>query len=72
MRSRSSTAFAARLPAGEADQVEEAIEQTGWSQSKFVRRALQYYISRNPDDIPALYAEFSVNRLLAEMEGKYA
>jgi metal-responsive CopG/Arc/MetJ family transcriptional regulator len=72
MRSRSSTAFAARLPAREAEQVEEALEQTGWSQSEFVRRALQYYISQNPDDIPTLYAEHSVNRLLTEMEGKYA
>lgn len=72
MRSRSSKAFATRLPAQEAEQVEAAIEETGWSKSDFVRQAIRYYVTRNPDDIPPLYPEHSVNRLLAEMEGKYA
>lgn len=72
MRSHSSEAFATRLPAQEAEQIEAAIEDTGWSESDFVRYAIRYYVTRNPDDIPALYPDNSINRLLAEMEGEYA
>lgn len=72
MRARSSTAFATRLPAQEAEQVEAAIEETDWSKSEFVRQAIRYYVTQNPDAIPALYPEHSVNRFLAEIEGKYA
>jgi predicted DNA-binding protein len=72
MRARSSEAFATRLPAQEAEQIEEAIEDTGWSKSDFVRHAIRYYVSRNPDDIPSLYPDHSISRLLAEMEDEYA
>lgn len=72
MRARSSEAFATRLPAQEAEQIKAAIEDTGWSESDFVRHAIRYYFTRNPDEIPALYPDHSINRLLAEMEGKYA
>jgi hypothetical protein len=72
MRARSSEAFATRLPAQEAEQIEAAIEDTSWSKSDFVRHAIRYYVTRNPDDIPALYPDHSINRMLAEMEGEYA
>lgn len=71
MRSRSSKSFATRLPAKEAEQVEAAIEKLDWSKSEFVRQAIRYYISQNPDAIPTLYPEGSVNRFLAEMENNY-
>jgi predicted DNA-binding protein len=67
MRDQTSKAFAARLPAQEVARIEAAIEETGQTQSEFVRRAIRYYRSRNPDQIIALYPENSVNRWLAEM-----
>jgi hypothetical protein len=68
MRDQTSKAFAARLPAERAKQVEAVLDRTGWSQSEFVRRALQFYTSQNPDRIPALYPEDSIQQLFAEME----
>jgi len=72
MRSQPSKAFATRLPAQEAEQIEAAVDELDWSKSEFVRQAIRYYISQNPDAIPTLYPENSVNRLLAEMENEYA
>ena len=72
MRSQPSKAFATRLPAQEAEQIEAAVDELDWSKSEFVRQAIRYYISQNPDAIPTLYPDNSVNRLLAEMENEYA
>jgi len=72
MRSQPSKAFATRLPAQEAEQIEAAVDELDWSKSEFVRQAIRYYISQNPDAIPTLYPENSVNRLLAEMENESA
>lgn len=47
-----SEAFATRLPAREADQVLEAVEQTDWTRASLLERALRYYLAENPDDIP--------------------
>lgn len=46
-------AFATRLPAKEAERVVEAVEQTDWTKASLLKRALQYYIDENPDEIPA-------------------
>jgi predicted DNA-binding protein len=60
MRSNRSKAFATRLQTSEAEQLEAALDETGQSKAEFVRRAIQYYISRNPDEITVLYPrEFS-------------
>lgn len=67
MRDRTSKAFAARLPTAEAAQIERALEQTYQSKSEFVRRAIRYYVSKNPDEIAVLYPENSINRFMAEL-----
>ena len=68
MSEESSTAFATRLPSEEARQLESIIEATGQSQSDVLRRAIRFYLDRNPDGVPALYPEGSVERMMAEME----
>jgi hypothetical protein len=57
MTSGDTEAFATRLTAEEASYVNEAIEQTGLSQSDFVARSVRYYLIENPDNIPALQAD---------------
>ena len=69
MRSESTKAFATRLPTTEAELLEQAIDETDWTQSILVRRAVRYYISKNPDGITVLYPENSVSRFMAELEG---
>lgn len=46
-------AFATRIPAKQAEQVVEAVEQTDWSRATLLERALRYYIDENPDDLRA-------------------
>lgn len=60
-------AFATRLRATEAERLEAAIEETDWSKATIVRRAVRYYIRKNPDRILALYPENSTERFLMEM-----
>jgi len=50
-------AFATRLTSEEASYANEVIEQTGLSRSDFVARSVQYYLIKNPDNIPALQAD---------------
>lgn len=68
----SSKAYATRLPATEVEQIEAALEETKQSKSEFVRRAIQYYVSKNPDEITVLYPEGSVSRFMAELGGNDA
>jgi predicted DNA-binding protein len=67
MGTQPSKAFATRLSAAESEQLEAALKETGQSESEFVRRALRYYVSKNPDEIIALYPENSVNRFIAKL-----
>jgi len=67
MRDRTSKAFAARLPAAEAAEIETALEETGQLRSEFVRRAIRYYIDQNPDEIAVLYPQNSINRFMTEL-----
>lgn len=54
MTSRTSRAFAGRLPAEKADLLEAAIEESNETKSDIVERALCYYLQRNPDRLDAL------------------
>lgn len=72
MRSHTSKAFATRLQATEAEQFEAVLEETGQSKSELVRRAIRYYVSKNPDEITILYPENSVSRFMAELDGNNA
>jgi|GEM_PF-2214572 metal-responsive CopG/Arc/MetJ family transcriptional regulator len=67
MSEESSRAFATRLPSEDARQLESIIEATGQSRSDVVRRAIRFYLDRNPDRVPELYPEGSVDRMMAEM-----
>lgn len=67
MGSDPTEAFATRLPAAEAQRVEEALTETGWTQSQFVRTAIQHYLQTNPDDIGVLYPEHSLGRFSKEL-----
>lgn len=53
MVSEETKAFATRLPAKEANRILEAVEETNWSRSKVLERALLYYLDENPDNIRA-------------------
>ena len=61
-------AFATRIPADEALRIERAVEETDWTKSELLRRALRYYEKRNPDDILAFHPEFSVERMLEDLQ----
>ena len=67
MGSEPSEAFATRLPVTEAEQLEMAIDETGLTRSAFVRRAISYYVTENPDHIAALHPEDSLERLTREL-----
>jgi hypothetical protein len=60
-------AFATRVTASEAAQLEDALEETDWTKSDLVRRAIQSYIERNPDDIRAFYPEGSLEEFVTEL-----
>jgi len=60
-------AFATRITASEAAQIEDALEETNQTKSDFVRRAIQYYVEQNPDDIRAFYAEDSLEQFVTEL-----
>jgi predicted DNA-binding protein len=65
MPTQNSKAFATRLPADEAERIEAAVEQTEQTKSAFIKRAVRYYVIKNPDDIAVLYPKHSIHRLLA-------
>jgi hypothetical protein len=67
VESESTKAFATRVAASEAAQLEDALDETDWSKSDLVRRAIQYYVERNPDDIQAFYADGSLGEFVAEL-----
>lgn len=67
MGSEPTKAFATRLPANEADQLERSIKETGQTKASLVRRAIQYYIKENPDRLDTLYPEDSIERFMAEL-----
>lgn len=53
MASSETVAFATRLPAAEAERLEEVIETTDLSESDLLKRAARWYILKNPDNHPA-------------------
>ena len=67
MTSNTSRAFAGRLPADEAELFEAAIEESNNTKSEMVRRAIQYYVSKNPDHIEVLYPDGSFERFTMEL-----
>lgn len=67
MESESTKAYATRLPNSEAELLEEAIDETGRTNSDLVRRALRHYIAENSDQIQILYPEKSRDRFVSEL-----
>lgn len=67
MESKSTKAFATRLPATEAAHIEKAIDDTGWTRADFVRRAIWYYVAKNPDHIAALSQADSLEEFVTEL-----
>jgi predicted DNA-binding protein len=67
MRSRRSEAFATRLPERDAQRLEAVVKQTGETDSAVLRRAVQFYLNKNPDEIPELYPAESGARFIAEL-----
>lgn len=66
MVTRETEAFATRLPADKAKLVEEIAEETDQTKAEILRRMVQFYLHHNPDEIPVLYPEGSIQRMLAE------
>jgi predicted DNA-binding protein len=69
MGSKPKPSFATRLPAEHADLAEAAIDETDTTKADFLRRAVEYYIRRNPDRVSALYSDESVQGILRDLEG---
>lgn len=67
MGSNPTEAFATRLPAAEAEQLEKALTEAGWTKSQLVRRAVRHYVNDNPDEIGVLYPEHSLGRFMEEL-----
>lgn len=67
MRSKSSEAFATRLPAEEAALVEDALEETDQVPAELLHTALQYYMRKNPDRIVAFCPDGSLEEFWAEL-----
>jgi hypothetical protein len=66
MRSRSSTAYATRLPDEQAALVEDAFEETDRSPTELFQRAVEYYVRKNPNWIQAFYPDESIEQFCAE------
>lgn len=67
MGSEPTKAFATRLSATEAAHIEKAIDDTGWTRADFVRRAIRYYVAKNPDHIAALSPANSLEEFVTEL-----
>ncbi|MFC5135882.1 MULTISPECIES: hypothetical protein [Haloferacaceae] len=67
METSPTKAFATRITASEAAQIEDALEDTNWTKSGFVRRTIRYYVKQNPDEIRAFYAEDSLEQFVTEL-----
>lgn len=67
METESTKAVATRITTSEAAQLEDALEETDWTRSDFIRRAIQYYLEQNPDDLRAFYAEGSLEQFVTEL-----
>lgn len=67
MESESTKAVATRITASEAAQLEDGLEETDWTKSDFVRRAIRYYTEQNPDKIRAFYTEDSLEQFVTEL-----
>ena len=67
METSPTKAFATRITASEAAQIEDALEETDWTKSDFVRRTIRYYAEQNPDEIRAFYAEDSLGQFVMEL-----
>jgi predicted DNA-binding protein len=68
MGSNSKPAFATRLPAEHADLAEAAIDETDTTKADFLRRAVEYYIRRNPDHFSSLYSDESVHGIIRDLK----
>ena len=66
MRTRSSTAYATRLPEEQAALAEDALEETDQTPTNLLRKAVEYYIQENPDRIEAFYPDESIEQFCAE------
>ena len=67
MNSETTRAFATRLPSSEAELLEAAVKETDLTRSTVVRRAIEYYLKKNPDRIRVLFPEDSLDQLMTEM-----
>jgi predicted DNA-binding protein len=67
MRTPKSKAFATRLPPHDAQRLGLVVEKTEETDSAVARRAIRYYLDKNPDEIPELYPADSGARFIEEM-----
>ena len=67
MTSRTSEAFAGRLPADEAALLKAAIEESSETESEIVRRALRLYIRKNPDDLEVIRSPDPLEEFVEEL-----
>lgn len=67
VKPESTEAFATRLPGTEAAKIEQVIDDTSWTRADFVRRAIRYYMAKNPDHITALPPTNSLEEFVTEL-----
>ena len=61
-------AFSTRLPAEDADRLKAAVEETDTNRSDFLRRVVEYYLEKNPDQLEALSPDELTERMIADLE----
>lgn len=68
MRSNPKRAYSTRLPPEQADQLDAAIEETDSNRSEFLRRVVEYYLEKNPDQLESLAPDELMERMIADLE----
>lgn len=68
METESTKAFATRLPAEEAEVLDEVVAEIGLTRSAVVRKAIRFYLVKNPDNATALTPEDFTGQMIAGLE----
>lgn len=68
METESTKAFATRLPAEEAEVLNEVVEETRLTRSALLRKAIRLYMVKNPDHATVLTPDDFTSRMMAELE----
>jgi len=67
MESGRTEPVAGRVPLEQAELLEQSVDEQDCTKAELVQRAVEYYIDRNPDEIPAFFPEDSLAAFAEEL-----